>query len=88
MMGGRQQHCWDAQQLAGSTDAPDGSWFLLVWHESLPCVAFLTPLVTSLPAAVSVIFSKFDALRLERVVGSARSAKMLRERKTSTFLFC
>ena len=38
--------------------------------------------------AVTVVFSKVDALRLERVVGSARSTKMLKERKTSTFLFC
>lgn len=37
---------------------------------------------------VTVVFSKVDALRLERVVGTARSAKMLKNRKTSTFLFC
>ncbi len=37
---------------------------------------------------VTVLFSKVDALRLERVVGGARSAKMLKNRKTSTFLFC
>ncbi|KAL4445727.1 hypothetical protein ABPG77_008926 [Micractinium sp. CCAP 211/92] len=37
---------------------------------------------------VTVVFSKYDALRLERVVGSARSSKMLKQRKTGTFLFC
>jgi hypothetical protein len=37
---------------------------------------------------VTVVFSKVDALRLERVVGSARSAKMLKNKKTNTFLFC
>lgn len=40
------------------------------------------------PAAVTAVFSKYDALRLERVVGSARSSKMLKQRKTGTFLFC
>lgn len=40
------------------------------------------------PPAVTVLFSKVDALRLERVVGSGRSAKMLKSRKTGTFLFC
>lgn len=38
-------------------------------------------------ATVSVLFGKSDALRLERVVGSARSGKMLRG-STTTFLFC
>ncbi|KAL4425892.1 hypothetical protein ABPG75_009908 [Micractinium tetrahymenae] len=37
---------------------------------------------------VTAVFSKYDALRLERVVGSARSAKMLKQHKTGTFLFC
>jgi hypothetical protein len=37
---------------------------------------------------VTVVFSKVDALRLERVVGSDRSSKMLKAKKTSTFLFC
>lgn len=37
---------------------------------------------------MTVLFSKYDALRLERVVGSTRSAKMLKQRKTGTFLFC
>jgi hypothetical protein len=59
----------------------------------LPCLTFFAaalplPCPACLPAAVTVIFSKYDALRLERVVGSARSAKMLKERKTGTFLFC
>lgn len=40
------------------------------------------------PRAVTAVFSKFDALRLERVVGSARAQKMLKARKTGTFLFC
>ena len=40
------------------------------------------------PPAVTVVFSKFDALRLERVVGSPRAAKMLKSKKTGTFLFC
>lgn len=34
------------------------------------------------------MFSKVDTLRLERVVGSARAAKMLKSKKTGTFLFC
>ena len=38
-------------------------------------------------ATVTVLFSRFDALRLERVVGSVRSAKMLKA-ATSTFMFC
>ncbi|PRW59313.1 U3 small nucleolar RNA-associated 25 [Chlorella sorokiniana] len=37
---------------------------------------------------VTVVFSKVDALRLERVVGSARATKMLKSKKTGTFLFC
>lgn len=37
---------------------------------------------------VTALFSRYDALRLERVVGAARADKMLRSRKTSTFLFC
>ena len=38
-------------------------------------------------ATVSVLFGRADALRLERVVGSARSAKMLKG-STNAFLFC
>ena len=38
-------------------------------------------------ATVTVLFSRCDALRLERVVGSARAPKMLRG-AASTFLFC
>ena len=54
-----------------------------------PCLIRHAPLpLPCLPAAVTVIFSQYDALRLERVAGSARSAKMLKERKTGTFLFC
>ena len=38
-------------------------------------------------ATVSVLFSTLDAARLERVVGSARVAKMLKG-GSKTFLFC
>ena len=38
--------------------------------------------------AVHVLYSKYDAPRLERVVGSSRSAKMLAKGAASTFLFC
>lgn len=44
--------------------------------------------ICSPPTAVTVVFSKVDALRLERVVGSARATKMLKSKKTGTFLFC
>lgn len=37
---------------------------------------------------VHVLFSRTDAPRLERVVGSDRAAKMLKRGSTSTFLFC
>lgn len=36
---------------------------------------------------VTVLFSKFDALRLERIVGSTRAEAMLKS-KSATFLFC
>lgn len=36
---------------------------------------------------VTVLFSKYDLLRLERVVGTARARKMAKS-GTSTFLFC
>jgi U3 small nucleolar RNA-associated protein 25 len=39
-------------------------------------------------ATVSVLFGRSDALRLERVVGSARAAKMLKSGGSGTFLFC
>ena len=52
---------------------------------SLP--ARLTHPLHCLPA-VTAVFSRYDALRLERVVGAARAAKMLKQRKTGTFLFC
>ena len=38
-------------------------------------------------ATTTALFSRFDALQLERVVGSARSVKMLKS-STGTFLFC
>lgn len=38
-------------------------------------------------ATVSVLFTKYDALRLEPVVGAVRAKKMLKS-KTGTFLFC
>ncbi len=48
----------------------------------------LSALCACYACAVTVVFSKVDALRLERVVGSDRSSKMLKTKKTSTFLFC
>jgi U3 small nucleolar RNA-associated protein 25 len=39
-------------------------------------------------ATVSVLYNRFDALRLERIVGSARSAQMLKKGASNTFLFC
>ncbi len=36
---------------------------------------------------VTVLFSKWDVLQLERVVGSARAKKML-SAESSTFMFC
>lgn len=41
----------------------------------------------TLHATVKVLFMRMDALRLEPIVGSARSQKMLKGGK-STFLFC
>lgn len=38
-------------------------------------------------ATVTVLFSRFDALRLEAVVGSSRAQKMLKG-SSGTFLFC
>eukprot|EP00887_Chlorella_sp_A99_P004809 scaffold4.g4809.t1 len=38
--------------------------------------------------AVHALFSRLDAPRLERVVGSQRCAKMLKRSGTNTFLFC
>lgn len=52
----------------------------------MPCTHH-SPIHPILPA-VTTVFSKYDALRLERVVGSARAAKMLKTKKTGTFLFC
>lgn len=37
--------------------------------------------------SVTVLFSRFDAARLERVVGSARAARML-SRAAATFVLC
>ena len=42
---------------------------------------------SSLHATVRVLFTRMDALRLEPIVGSMRSQKMLKGSK-STFLFC
>ena len=75
--------------LCVSSSAP--AWFSTDPPPPTPRPASPAPLPPVSPAclaAVTVVFSKFDALRLERVVGSARSAKMLKERKTGTFLFC
>ena len=38
-------------------------------------------------ATVTVLFSKFDSLQMQRVVGNARHAKMLKS-DSSTFLYC
>lgn len=38
-------------------------------------------------ATVSVLFTRFDALRLEPIVGGSRARKMLKS-STGTFLFC
>ena len=38
-------------------------------------------------ATVSALFTKFDAARLERVVGAARAKKMLKA-EAKTFLYC
>lgn len=38
-------------------------------------------------ATVTVMFSKFDLLQMQRVVGNARHAKMLKS-GSSTFLYC
>ena len=38
-------------------------------------------------ATVTVLFTRFDALRLEPIVGGARARKMLKS-PTGTFLFC
>lgn len=38
-------------------------------------------------ATVSVLITKYDALRLKSVTGAMRAEKMLKG-KTSTFLFC
>ena len=38
--------------------------------------------------AVHVLYSRYDAPRLERVVGSARGARMLAKGAARTFLFC
>lgn len=38
-------------------------------------------------ATVSALFSRFDAHRLERVVGAARAKKMLKA-EAKTFLYC
>ena len=38
-------------------------------------------------ATVTVLFSRFDALQLERVVGSTRCKKLLKP-QTTTFMFC
>lgn len=37
---------------------------------------------------ITVLFSALDALRLERVVGRQRAARMLKPSSNSTFLFC
>ena len=38
-------------------------------------------------ATVTVLFSKFDSLQMQRIVGNARTAKMLKA-DSSTFLYC
>ena len=46
-----------------------------------------TPGVGLATATATVMYSKYDALRLERAVGSER-AKMMLKKKNGTFLFC
>ncbi len=57
-------------------------------HHASPCTLLPPPFKPKICRAVTVVFSKVDALRLERVVGSSRAAKMLKSKKTGTFLFC
>jgi U3 small nucleolar RNA-associated protein 25 len=44
-------------------------------------------LITETDASCTVLFSKYDKLQLERIVGAARCDRMINNPKT-TFLFC